>query len=56
VLDLAGIASLSVGTEHTCAVDLDGAVWCWGDNGRRQLGTGRHAEIVAPTKITPTPN
>jgi len=30
--------SISVGTAHTCAIDLDGRVHCWGLNIRGQLG------------------
>ncbi len=29
---------LSVGGNHSCAVDGQGAVWCWGDNAVGQLG------------------
>jgi cysteine-rich repeat protein len=30
--------SVSAGQTHTCAVALDGALWCWGDNSHGQLG------------------
>lgn len=33
---MAAIA-VDAGNAHTCAIDGDGAVWCWGDNGRGQL-------------------
>jgi len=29
---------LDAGLRHTCAVDLAGAIWCWGLNDRGQLG------------------
>lgn len=31
--------SVAVGTGHTCAIAADHMVYCWGHNGRRQLGT-----------------
>ncbi|WP_376695728.1 RCC1 domain-containing protein [Wenzhouxiangella sp. EGI_FJ10305] len=31
---------VSTGENHACAVDADGSVWCWGWNGRGQLGIG----------------
>ena len=35
-----GAVDLDVGMAHACAVDLDGAVWCWGRNDAGQLGDG----------------
>ena len=32
--------ALGVGGLHSCAIDLDGAAWCWGYNGYGQLGDG----------------
>jgi len=29
---------LSVGAYHACAIDTDGALWCWGRNDQAQLG------------------
>jgi alpha-tubulin suppressor-like RCC1 family protein len=31
--------SVAVGSAHTCAIAADHKVYCWGHNGRRQLGT-----------------
>lgn len=31
---------ISVGFEHACALDEDGAAWCWGNNTYGQLGSG----------------
>lgn len=36
----ASVRSLSAGTGHTCALDEDRAVWCWGDDSSGQLGDG----------------
>lgn len=32
---------LGAGARHACALDADGAVWCWGHDDRGQLGGGR---------------
>jgi alpha-tubulin suppressor-like RCC1 family protein len=35
---LTGVVQLSVGGEHSCALDSSGQVWCWGKNDSQQLG------------------
>lgn len=49
---LADIATITVGTAHACAVDVNGKPWCWGlgDNGR--LGRGSTAIALAPAAVT----
>ena len=32
---------MAAGEDHTCAIDADGAVWCWGTGNSGQLGTGQ---------------
>ncbi len=44
-------AQVTVGIGHTCAMLLDGSVWCWGSNSDGQLGTGSYAPAVAPTHV-----
>jgi alpha-tubulin suppressor-like RCC1 family protein len=39
------VASISVGADHTCAITTAGALWCWGDNRRGQLGSGSSADL-----------
>jgi alpha-tubulin suppressor-like RCC1 family protein len=41
-------ASVSVGSDHACAVDVDGRAYCWGYNHAAQLGarTEEHCGIV----------
>ena len=35
------LSSLAAGGAHACAADVDGDVWCWGDNEvYGQLGNG----------------
>lgn len=38
-------AQVGVGQGHMCAIDIDGALWCWGRNTQGQAGAG--AEINA---------
>jgi alpha-tubulin suppressor-like RCC1 family protein len=33
-----GAGSVALGKAHTCAIDGEGSIWCWGANQRRQLG------------------
>ncbi|MEI8258216.1 MAG: hypothetical protein WCJ30_21265 [Deltaproteobacteria bacterium] len=44
VPDVRGVATLF---DHSCAVRLDGSVWCWGDGTRGQMGDG-HRTPSAP--------
>jgi alpha-tubulin suppressor-like RCC1 family protein len=37
---LEGATSVQAAYAFACALDVDGAVWCWGDNARGQLGDG----------------
>lgn len=45
----AAVSTVAAGGEHSCAVEGDGTVWCWGANQWGQLG----APVGAP-KPTPT--
>jgi len=50
-----GVAFLdvSVGQGHTCAVALDGALYCWGRNTHRELGLGPMSpeQVRAPSRV-----
>lgn len=35
-----GFTSVIAGYTHTCALDIEGAAWCWGSNFGGELGTG----------------
>lgn len=54
VLELEGqdlvLASIDAGSGHTCALDNNGAPFCWGNNGTGQFGNGstRSSDIPEP--------
>ncbi len=53
VVDLgSGVAAVSVGTYHTCAVTTAGAVKCWGRNLSGQIGDGGYVNRPVPTTVT----
>ena len=39
------------GSSHTCALDADGAAYCWGANFYGQTGTGSTADVPLPTAV-----
>ncbi len=43
--------SLSLGTNHTCAVLGDGGLWCWGEGSEGRLGNGDTSEQVYPVSV-----
>jgi alpha-tubulin suppressor-like RCC1 family protein len=50
---LHGIASISAGAVHTCAVTKGGVAWCWGSNYNGGLGYGKHTTMSrVPVKVT----
>lgn len=42
------VTRIAAGSEHTCALDIDGKVRCWGSNGFAQLGRGRSNATAFP--------
>ena len=46
-----GVASISVGGSHTCAMTTSGGVKCWGENGDGQLGDGTNADRHTPVNV-----
>ncbi len=51
VVGLAGVAQISVGMTHACALLDDGDVKCWGKNGHGQLGDGSLGDRMAPVSV-----
>ncbi len=46
-------STIHAAREHTCATRTDGTVWCWGANGRSQLGNGTTAiRSVVPVEVS----
>jgi alpha-tubulin suppressor-like RCC1 family protein len=43
--------AISVGFSHACAITTAGAVYCWGQNNRGQLGTGTTTASDVPVRI-----
>jgi mono/diheme cytochrome c family protein len=46
------IAQVAAGAEHSCAVDVDGVVFCSGANSKGQLGTADNANQTMPSVVT----
>lgn len=42
---------IAAGPLHTCALDANGAVRCWGDNGSGELGVGSIVTRTVPTQV-----
>lgn len=50
-VELSGIAHVSAGSAHTCAVTTSGAVKCWGYSQSGQLGDGSVARRSTPVNV-----
>lgn len=46
-------ARVDAGANHTCAIDVDATLWCWGSNayGQLGLGTAGDGERLVPTRV-----
>lgn len=51
-VSLTGVAKVKVHRNHSCALKLDGTVWCWGRNEYGQLGNALTVESAAPVRAT----
>ncbi|MBB6072448.1 hypothetical protein HKM21_23000 [Longimicrobium terrae] len=47
--------SVSAGLGFTCGTTLDGAAYCWGENGSGQLGTGDFDARAVPARVAGVP-
>lgn len=53
------LAQVSAGPSHVCAIDVAGALWCWGENDEGELGqrTDSPGEVTGrPGLASPLPN
>jgi alpha-tubulin suppressor-like RCC1 family protein len=47
-----GVAFISAGGEHTCALMTSGAAKCWGRGTEGQLGNGAGSTVNTPVTVT----
>ena len=47
-----GVAQISAGAAHTCAVLNTGHIYCWGDNSFGQLGNGTRVTSTFPVEVS----
>ena len=45
-------SSISAGTSHTCAIDTDARLFCWGSNTSGQIGDGTVTDRVTPADVS----
>ncbi|MCL2825679.1 MAG: hypothetical protein FWD57_16935 [Polyangiaceae bacterium] len=46
------VVDISIGSVHTCALNIEGGIKCWGSGVHGQLGTGFHDNLVpVPTQV-----
>jgi alpha-tubulin suppressor-like RCC1 family protein len=50
-----GFKSVSAGYEYSCAISIDGGLYCWGNNNNGQLGDGTYNQRTSPVQITSGP-
>jgi alpha-tubulin suppressor-like RCC1 family protein len=53
--NLTDVKAVAIGYDHICALDEDGAVWCWGNNAFGQLGADGLASSATPVRVDELP-
>ena len=46
------LTQIATGLNHNCAVDTEGAVYCWGENKSGELGNGSTTKSAAPVSVS----
>ena len=46
------VVQVSTHGQHTCALDTDASVWCWGANDHGELGDGTTEDRATPVRVT----
>jgi len=48
---LSDVSFVSLGGGHSCAIKIDGSLWCWGNNWSGQVGDGTTQQRVYPVLV-----
>jgi len=58
ILNITNITKVAAGFEHTCALNINSSVYCWGSNthGQLGLGSGYGTSVNQPTHVTSLTN
>jgi alpha-tubulin suppressor-like RCC1 family protein len=51
VMDVPALRQVAGGQDHTCAVGVEGGLWCWGKNAENQLGAAEPDRAPAPLEV-----
>ncbi|MCB9659777.1 MAG: hypothetical protein H6726_19165 [Sandaracinaceae bacterium] len=51
VANLDATTAIEAGTNHSCAVDGDGTIWCWGPNADGRIGDGSTDNALSPRAV-----